>query len=88
MRYRAEFRRNGNIVKTRLYSDREEAQDALMKRIGHFHYLGRVCRDGVWTDGAATYKTQKKNGRSSLPVRVRAGHALSSSQSRELCHRI
>jgi hypothetical protein len=62
MRYRAEFRRNGSIVKTRFYSDREEAQDALMKRIGHFHYLGRVCGDGVWTDGPGYCTDAPRNG--------------------------
>lgn len=45
MKTRAEFRRKGEIIRTRFYQTREEAQEALSKRIGHFHYLGRVCGD-------------------------------------------
>jgi hypothetical protein len=45
-RIRAEYRRRGEIIRTRFYASAEEAQDALAKRIGHFHYLGRVCGDG------------------------------------------
>jgi hypothetical protein len=50
MKTRAEYRRNGEIRKTRYYDTPEEAQDALAKRIGHFHYLGQVCGDGFRTD--------------------------------------
>jgi len=42
---KAEFRFKGNIIRTRWYDTKEEAQDALAKRIGHFHYLGRVAGD-------------------------------------------
>jgi hypothetical protein len=45
MKIRAEYRRQGTIIRTRFYASAEEAQDRLAKRIGHFHYLGRVCGD-------------------------------------------
>jgi hypothetical protein len=45
MKYRAQFSHQGNITQTRFYETREDAQDALAKRIGHFHYLGWVSGD-------------------------------------------
>lgn len=45
MKTRAEYRRSGEIIRTRFYETKEQAQDALAKRIGHFHYLGAVCGD-------------------------------------------
>ena len=42
-KYRAEY---GNMYRTRYYATRAEAQDALMRRCGHFHYLGSVAGDG------------------------------------------
>jgi hypothetical protein len=51
MKYRASFRRQGDVIQTRFYPDRESAQDALAKRIGHFHYLGQVCGDGFEQSG-------------------------------------
>jgi hypothetical protein len=44
--YRAEYRRNGQITRTRYYNDKLAAQDALMKRVGDFHYLGLIAGDG------------------------------------------
>ena len=43
---RAEYRRNGEVIRTRFYPTKEEAQDALARRIGWFHHLGRVAGDG------------------------------------------
>lgn len=45
MKYRAEFRRNGRIIRTRFYDDRITAQDMLAKRIGPFVSLGCVAGD-------------------------------------------
>jgi len=45
MKFRAEYRRHGSVIKTRFYDDRKTAQDQLAKRIGYFHHLGRVCGD-------------------------------------------
>ena len=40
---KAEYRRNGTIIRTRCHDTPEQAQDALVKRIGHFHYLASVA---------------------------------------------
>jgi hypothetical protein len=45
MAYKAIYNSRGTVVRTRYYATAEQAQDALMKSIGWFHYLGRVLGD-------------------------------------------
>jgi hypothetical protein len=45
MKYRAHFSKKGNMIHTRFHETKEDAQDALAKRIGHFHHLGKVSGD-------------------------------------------
>lgn len=60
MKYRASFQKQGDHIQTRFYPDRESAQDALAKRIGSFHYLGRVSGDGFEQSGKC--ETAPRNG--------------------------
>lgn len=50
IKYKAEYGSSNRNYKTRYYPTREQAQDALMKRVGRFHYLGKVNGDGRWKD--------------------------------------
>jgi hypothetical protein len=68
MRIRAEYRRQGTIIRTRFYSSSEDAQDALAKRIGHFHYLGRVCGD-AHEAGFSCESAPRNGGLVSLEIR-------------------
>ena len=43
--YRAEYRRNGKIIRTRFYASREQAQNHLQSHIGWFQPLGAVAGD-------------------------------------------
>lgn len=43
--YRAEYRRNGKVTRTRFYSTAREAQSHLQSHIGWFHPLGEVAGD-------------------------------------------
>ena len=45
MKYKASFRNSNKSFRTNFYESREAAQDALMKRIGWFNYLGTVVGD-------------------------------------------
>lgn len=69
MSTRAEYRRNGEIIKTRYYETAEQAQDALAKHIGHFHYLGRVSGDGFRTDTGRCEDAPRNGGLISLTIR-------------------
>ena len=42
---RAEYRRGGEVIRTCFHANKEDAQDALARRIGAFHYLGKVAGD-------------------------------------------
>jgi hypothetical protein len=68
-KYRAEYRRQGDIIRTRFYPDREQAQDALAKRIGHFHYLGRVSGDGFESSSGKCENAPRNGGLVSIESR-------------------
>lgn len=46
---------------TRYYDTPEEAQDQLMKAIGHFNYLGRVAGD-AFSNGTMRCEEAPRNG--------------------------
>jgi hypothetical protein len=66
MKVQAQYRRNGATIKTRFYGTPEEAQDALAKRIGAFHYLGRIAGDGFRTDTLRCEDAPRNGGLVSL----------------------
>ena len=45
MKYKATYKNSKNKYSTNYYITKEAAQDALMKRIGNFQYLGKVAGD-------------------------------------------
>ena len=50
MKYKAEYGSSNQDYKTNYYPTKEEAQDALMKKCGNFHYLGKVAGDSQRDD--------------------------------------
>ena len=45
-KYKARYQSSNVNHHTNYYPTKEEAQDALMKKCGNFHYLGKVNGDG------------------------------------------
>jgi hypothetical protein len=68
MKYRAEFRKQGTVIRTRFYDTRDEAQEALARRIGWFHYLGKVAGDSSWP-GKACESAPRNGGLVSIEER-------------------
>ncbi|MCP4923131.1 MAG: hypothetical protein GY915_03745 [bacterium] len=44
-KYKAQYRKSGEMIQTRYYRTKAEAQNMLAKRIGAFHHLGQVSGD-------------------------------------------
>ena len=64
MRYKASYQSSSAIYHTNYYPTKEEAQDALMKKCGNFHYLGQVAGD-TEEDGECNYAS-RNNGSVSI----------------------
>ena len=60
-KYKAIFQSSNQDFKTNYYPTKEEAQDALMKRCGNFHYLGAGGGDGKW-DNESYCSSAPRNG--------------------------
>ena len=62
IKYKAEYGSSNKNYKTNYYSTKEEAQDALMKKIGGFHYLGKIGGDGQWDDESYCSSAPRNGG--------------------------
>ena len=60
--FRAQYNRQGTVIRTKFYPSREAAQDALAKRVGYFHHLGRVSGDAFETDGRGCIAAPRNGG--------------------------
>ena len=61
-KYKAEYGSSNQDYKTNYYSTKEEAQDALMKKCGNFHYLGKVAGDSQWDDESYCSSAPRNGG--------------------------
>ena len=67
-KYKARYQSSNAVYRTNYYPTKEEAQDALMKKCGNFHYLGQVAGDAE-EDGECNY-APRNNGSVSIEERL------------------
>lgn len=72
MKYKATYQSSNVNHHTNYYPTKEEAQDALMKKCGNFHYLGKVNGDGKWDDEDYCSSAPRNGGAVSIDERLEA----------------